>query len=111
MAKARKKENETPEEAAIRRKLEKVANNANRSDKVSFDRKMENLVKFRAKLKPIEEEILTLMEKKNDIIDELMELRREMVNECVHPYEHLAVQEDGTVKCRFCEKVIQLPND
>ena len=41
MARQRKAEDETTEQAEIRRLCEKVANTANRSDKVSWNRKLE----------------------------------------------------------------------
>lgn len=103
MARRKKPDGETPEQAEDRRTLEAVADNATRSEKVSWDRKMDNMVSMIAKLRPIEDQILDLMAQKMPIIDEISALRREMVRECVHPYTHLT-KVDGAVLCKFCNK-------
>ena len=43
MARRKKPENETTEQARARRTLESIADNATRSEKVSWDRKMGNI--------------------------------------------------------------------
>lgn len=112
MARRKKPENETAEQTALRRRLETIADNATRGEKVSWDRKMDNMVSLLAKLKPIEEEILDLMARKTPIIDEIADLRREMVKDCVHPFTHLTPKEDGSVQCKFCMKTFRvLDND
>lgn len=109
MARQRKPENETEEEANIRRMLEAVSNNANRSEKTSWNRKEDNMVKLLAQLRPIEEEILDLIGKKQPILDKIKDLRTTMVNECVHPYQHLTFHEDHIV-CKFCNKRLGIPS-
>lgn len=111
MARRKKPDEESITEAEIRHTLEIIADNATRSEKVSWDRKMDNMVKLLAKLKPIEEQIMDLMASKAPIIDEVSELRRDMVRECVHPFTHLTVTSeiiDGktneTVACKFCDR-------
>lgn len=111
MARRKKPENETTEQARARRTLEAIADSATRSEKVSWDRKMDNMVTLLAKLKPIEEEIIDLMAKKQPVIDEITALRREMVKDCVHPFTHLVFQHDGTVQCKFCMKNFQVLNN
>lgn len=103
MARRKKPDGETNEEAEVRRVLEVIADNATRSEKVSWDRKMDNMVSLIAKLRPIEEQILDLMALKTPIIDEISDLRRDMVRECVHPYTHLLHKGD-VVECKFCSK-------
>lgn len=103
MARRRKPEGETIEQAAIRRQLETVADCATRSEKVSWDRKMDNMVALLDELRPIEDEILEAMNKKTPIIDKVSALRQEMVRECVHPYTHL-VYDGETTRCKFCDK-------
>ena len=108
MARRKKPENETTEQTRARRTLESIADNATRSEKVSWDRKMDNMVTLLSKLKPIEEGILDLMAQKQPIIDDIAALRREMVKDCVHPFTHLVFQQDGTVQCKFCMKNFQV---
>ena len=110
MARQRKPENETPEQARVRQLLETIANNSDRSEKTSWNRKMDNMIKLIAKLRPIEEQILDLESRKLPIIDEVQELRQLMIKECVHPYDHLTYFEDH-MKCKFCERNISVPRD
>lgn len=103
MARLKKPENETTEETTIRRKKETIANNATRNEKVSWDRKMNNMVSLLAELTPIEDEITDLMVKKMAIIDKVQSLRADMVKECTHPFTHLASHDDHIV-CKFCDR-------
>jgi hypothetical protein len=109
MARRKTPQNETPEQKAERQIKDTIANGPSRSEKVSWNRKMDNMVKLMTKLTPIEEEIIALQAKKIPIYDEIQELRELMVTECVHPYEYLAV-EDDYVMCKFCGKKISKPN-
>lgn len=105
MARRKKPDNESVEQAEVRHILETIADNATRSEKVSWDRKMDNMVRLLARLRPIEEKILDLMAEKGPILDEVQSLRKEMVKECVHPYTHLTFNDrDGTIVCKFCER-------
>jgi len=110
MARQRKPENETTEESRIRQMLETIANNADRSEKTSWNRKMDNMVKLIAKMKPIEEQILELTKQKMPIFDDIQELRLTMVKECVHPFDHLTYFENH-VRCKFCERRISVPKE
>lgn len=110
MAKRKAPENETPEEQKLRLQKEKISNAANRSEKVSWNRKMDNMVKLLGQLRPIEEQILELYTQKMPIFDQVQELRETMVKECVHPYEYLVIHDDHAL-CKFCGKKISLPND
>ena len=108
---ARKKipENETQEETQDRILKESIANKSSRSEKTSWNRKMDNMVSLMAKLQPIEEQIIELQAQKVPLFDEIQELRNVMVNECTHPYEYLSVK-DGYVHCTFCLKKINVNN-
>lgn len=104
MARRRKPEDETTDDAQRRRLLEHIADNSPRGEKVSWDRKMDNMVSLIAKLKPIEDQILDLMTQKTPILDDIAALRREMVKECVHPYQMLVDIGNGSAKCKFCDR-------
>lgn len=105
MARRKKPDGETQDQAEVRRILETIADTATRSEKVSWDRKMDNMVKLLAKLRPIEEQILDLLAQKGPLLDQVQDLRREMVKECVHPYTHLTFNDnDNTIICKFCER-------
>ncbi|PPD53422.1 MAG: hypothetical protein CTY12_04900 [Methylotenera sp.] len=109
MARLKKPENETENEALVRREKETIANNATRNEKVSWDRKMDNMVSLLALLQPIEEQITDLTAQKMPIIDRIQALRTDMVKECVHPYTHLVHHEDYIV-CKFCDKKFTIQN-
>ncbi|RLD77523.1 MAG: hypothetical protein DRJ15_13370 [Bacteroidetes bacterium] len=108
MARLKKPENETSRETEVRRILEHLANVANRSEKTSWNRKMDNLVKLMVMLEPIEQNILDIIEKeKMPMMDQISELRATMVKECIHPFEYLIMGEtDDVITCKFCNKKI-----
>lgn len=108
MARRKKPDNETPEQARVRSMLEIVSNQAPRSDKTSWNRKMTNMQKLLDQIQPIEQRILELHMKKQPIADEIEELRRIMVTECVHPFDLLVFKEDH-IECKFCHNKISLP--
>ena len=103
MARSKKPTNETSDESTIRRQLETVANSANRSEKVSWERKMDNMMACINKLTPIEDQILDLMPSKMPIIDQISEIRSDMVIQCVHPIEQLSHNKDH-IECKFCNR-------
>lgn len=109
MARQKKPQNETDREATIRRMLETVANNANRSEKTSWNRKMDNMVKLLSELQPLQDQIEQLMIEKNVIVDRVGVLRQTMVNECIHPFDQLVFHDDHIV-CKFCNKKMSIPN-
>lgn len=115
MARRKKPENETVEQAEIRHSLETIADTATRNEKVSWERKMDNMVKLIAKLRPLEDKIVELLAQKQPIFDEISVLRAEMVKECVHPISHLAVKEEDQigsyVECKFCGKRFTVVKD
>lgn len=110
MARRKAPENETVEQQRDRRIREAIANAANRSEKTSWNRKMDNMVKLMSLLRPIEEKIIELQAEKMPIFDEIQELRATMINECVHPYEYLSIHEEH-IECKFCSKNIRIPDD
>jgi hypothetical protein len=109
MARRKTPDNETPEQKEERQLKEVIANASNRGEKVSWNRKMDNMVKLMTQLTPIEEQIIELQAKKIPIFDEIQQLRETMVTECVHPYEYLVVNDDH-VLCKFCGTKISKPN-
>ena len=103
MARQKRPENETEEEMMIRRAKERVANKSTRNEKVSWDRKMDNMVTLLTAIDPIEEQIIELMAKKIPIYDEIQALRQIMIKECTHPITHLVHKGDHVI-CKFCDR-------
>lgn len=110
MARRKKPEDENATQQRERLIFETIANSSDRSEKTSWNRKMDNMVKLLAKLKPIEQKIMDLQSQKLPIFDEVQELREVMVKECVHPYQHLVLH-DNHVVCKFCNKRIRIPDE
>lgn len=109
MARKKKPVGESAEETQIRQTLEKVANTANRSEKTSWNRKMNNMVALLAELRPIEEQILELTAAKHEVFDRIQVLRNVMVQECIHPFEQL-IHKGTYAECKFCNRRVSLPN-
>lgn len=104
MARKKKPTNETNSETTTRELLETIANKPDRSEKVSWNRKMDNLIALIARLTPIEDKIRDIIvQEKLPLMDEVEELRSVMINECIHPYEQLVKKED-CVECKFCNR-------
>lgn len=99
----KKPEGETPEQAEIRRVMETIAGAATRNEKVSWNRKMDNMMKLVEEIRPLEDEITSLIAKKQPLMDDIAQLRQTMVQECVHPFENLVFKDDY-VECKFCYK-------
>lgn len=110
MAKKRKPENETEEQRKERVIKETVANSFSRSEKTSWNRKMDNMVKLVAELQQVEDQIIEyISDHKQPVLDKVQQLRQTMVKECIHPYEYLIVNDDH-VLCKFCGKKLSKPN-
>ena len=109
MARRKKPENESDQQIRQRKIFEAISNFSDRSEKTSWNRKMDNMVKLIARMRPIEDQILALQHRKMPIFDDVQELRELMVAECVHPYQHLVLNEDH-VLCKFCNRNIGLPD-
>lgn len=110
MARKKKPENETEEDSSLRQLFEYVSNIASRSEKTSWNRKMDNMVKLLVQHENVENKILEIMLKEGQPIrDQIDDLRKLMINECIHPYDHLVLHENH-VLCKFCHRKINITN-
>lgn len=112
MAHKRKQAGETPEQAVSRKARELVSNCATRSEKVSWERKLKNLQQLMTQIDPISDQIVALLNERAPLLDQLAEIRSEMVATCVHPYEHL-LYHDGSeqITCKFCDKTFKVAHE
>lgn len=107
MAVKRKPDNETPEQRHERILKESVSNHATRSEKTSWSRKRLNLEKLINKeIRSREERILDLQQELRPFYDQVKDMREEMVDTCIHPFDHLVLLESGGVYCKFCNKTM-----
>jgi small-conductance mechanosensitive channel len=91
-----------------KKQLEAVSNHRNKNEKLSFNRKIKKLEELVEAVKPLEEEILKLFLQKQPLMDEISELRNEMVKECIHPLNYL-IHKGDHILCKFCDAKISLP--
>jgi len=107
MARMRKPENETEEEAKVRRILEQVANHASRPEKTSWQRKRANMEALVKQLRPLEDKMLEIFASMQPIKDDIEVLRQDMVHDCIHPFDLLKykMDENGNfyIDCKFCD--------
>jgi len=85
-----------------------ISNFRDKNEKASWLRKKKNLETLVEDLEPVEDEIRKLTAVKMDIIDQLNEIRKTMIVDCIHPQDYL-VHYEKYVKCRFCESNISIP--
>lgn len=85
-----------------------VANFRDKNEKASWLRKKKNLENLVADIAPIENEILRLTNEKARLMDEMGEIRKTMVVDCIHPQDYL-IHYGVYIKCRFCENKVSIP--
>lgn len=107
MSKRKKPMFENQEQENIWNLLNNISNNATRSEKSSWERKLKNMESLVDSANPIEQEIMVLNGKLQPIHDEISVLRKEMVDTCVHPFEML-IYKGNHVECKFCAMKINL---
>jgi len=93
-------------EDQVKEDLDRVSRFPENADKLSWRRKLEKMEKFLTELEPIEEEIFELYQQKIPIMDKVTQLRKIMVDECIHPKDHL-VHKGTHIECKFCNKIIK----
>jgi len=85
----------------LKQDFEVVGKCSNKNERLAWGRKRKKMETIIERLRPIEDEILQLVKKKEPIMEELHELREMMVKECVHLEEFL-VHHGGYIHCKFC---------
>lgn len=93
-------------EEEVNKDLSEVAGFADNAEKLAWRRKLKKMEKLLEELEPFEEQILELYTLKQPIMDKIEAVRREMVQECIHPKEYL-VHRGTHVECKFCNKLIK----
>lgn len=88
--------------------LERISNIATRSEKTSWQRKLNNMEDMLRQLRPLEDKVMQLNAEMQPIYDAMAILRSVMVTECIHPKNHLVIKDD-CVECKFCGKRLKIP--
>lgn len=91
---------------------EEIANHATTSEKNAWQRKKRKMNKLMEELTPIEEELLDLKKRKDELVDQITLLRQEMVKSCIHPSNMVieVTDQPGVAVCKFCDTKVSLPN-
>lgn len=105
MARRKNPEGETPEQAILRRKKERIGAVATRNDRINWTRKFVLMKGLIRALAPFQKEILQLMRKKKKIQDDIDIVRKELIGDCVHPIEMIVEDQTPHVFiCKFCDR-------
>jgi archaellum component FlaC len=88
---------------------EKISKLVSKADEVKFTRDSHALGRLLDEIEPLEEEIKQLQLRKNNIFDKITLLRNDMVAICHHPKKMLLRVDEGTYKCKFCNRIIFVP--
>lgn len=79
------------------------------NSRVAFQRRLTNLEAYITNdINPIEQQILELRAKLIPLYDAVHMLRDEARAHCTHTPEQLVKQEDGSIKCKFCETIFHV---
>lgn len=109
MARRKNPDNETPAEAVIRQRKEKIAAVATTNDRIGWRRKFKDLKSKIDTLKPFEEKILEAMKERRPIDDEIKKMRDSLMQDCIHPVDFLLIDEGSEYfTCKFCERKLRI---
>lgn len=97
----------TPE--VMNKQLDTIAKHADKNERISWNRKMSKLHDLVDAVAPFEERIMQILLEKQPLVDQINDLRAEMVRDCVHPKDML-VHHATSAECKFCNRKISLPN-
>ena len=97
-------------ETVTENQLAAVVRQKTKNEKLAWQRKLKRMEVLIDQLRPLEDEILKIMERKLPIMDDVAALRAEMVKECVHPRD-LLLHKGGWIECKFCNAKLSIPTD
>lgn len=96
-------------EEQIQVDLNSIAGAKNKNERLSWKRKYDKLQEIiNNEIRPLEDSILTILEKKIQAMDRLENLRKQMIKECVHPKNNL-IHKGTHVECKFCDAKLSIP--
>jgi hypothetical protein len=81
----------------------KISGQSTQLDKANWMRKFDKIQGYIGEVNQLAEQIMELEKAKMPILDQIAELRNELVVDCIHPKDYL-VKVDGVVGCTFCDR-------
>lgn len=86
-----------------------ISKSKNKNERLSWKRKYDKLTEIlENKMTPIEDKLVALYAERIEVQDEIDELRKIMIKECVHPKD-LLVHKSIYVLCKFCNAKLKIP--
>ena len=101
-------------------KLEKLKSNFEKAEILAWKRKQKKMQELiDGKLEDIQSKILVSFDSNSNsildlflarqpILDEISDIRTEMVSTCIHPEEMLIEQDNDVILCKFCNKQLKI---
>jgi hypothetical protein len=72
-------------------------------DKANWLRRFDKIQGHITEVNRLSDQIMEIEKAKLPILDQIAELRKELVADCIHPKDYL-VKVDGIVGCTFCDR-------
>ncbi|BBA65388.1 predicted ORF [Xanthomonas phage XacN1] len=92
------------------RDLKNVANIKDKNEKLSWTRRQKKIEEMVVEMQPIEDQILALTAQRQEVLDKIQVLRKQMVKECIHPKNSL-VHKETYIECKFCNAKLSIPRE
>ena len=86
--------------------FKKVSNFKSKNEKLAWNRRRKKIEDLVLELEPYNQQMFEIQTKRNVVLDEITELRKELVRDCVHPKD-LLVHNVTHVTCKFCNHKIK----
>lgn len=90
-------------EEDFKRKVKIITSAAPKNDRMAWLRLNREMTKHVSQLDEYNKDLFELNSKRQHIIEHIDELRVKMVNECIHPEDHLTLK-GNDVFCKFCDR-------
>lgn len=101
----------TPEEKIQQEKdFKNVVNVKDKNEKLSWTRRQKKMESMVEEMQPIDDKIIELHSARQVYLDKIIELRKQMVKECIHPKNSL-VHKVTYIECKFCNAKLSIPRD
>lgn len=101
----------TPEEKAQQdRDFKNVVNVKDKNEKLSWTRRQKKMELMVEEMQPLDEGIIKLQADRQVYLDKILELRKQMVKECIHPRNSL-VHKVSFIECKFCSAKLSIPKE
>lgn len=92
------------------RDLKNVANIKDKNEKLSWTRRQKKIEEMVVEMQPIEDQILALTNQRQEVLDKIQALRKQMIKECIHPKNSL-VHKETYIECKFCNAKLSIPRE